>query len=364
MRDRARGQVAATSDPSVPTEPVVPGQTSSRRRVRVSHTTVVAYLALFFAMSGTAVAATGGTFILGKSNAASTVTSLTNSEGTALVLRSPAGTAPLAVNRTVRVKNLNADMVDGKHASDFVSRARFDKTQLQFDEAVARIAELETLLAGVTRADDSFGRDTLTLAEMNVQVVNGTGTTDGTPNGLGNLIVGYNLLRPSGGTTAADRVGSHALIIGDRHHWTSFGHLLAGLANTASGARSSVSGGYSNTASGHYSSVSGGVYNAASGQDSSVSGGDNHTASGASSSVSGGNNNIASGASSSVSGGNNNIASGILSSVLGGYGNTASGFESSVSGGYLNNASGMRSSVLGGNTKTVSAGIACHPSCA
>jgi hypothetical protein len=47
-----------------------------RSRFRPGHGTVVAYLALFVALGGTTYAATGGNFILGKSNSASTPTSL------------------------------------------------------------------------------------------------------------------------------------------------------------------------------------------------------------------------------------------------------------------------------------------------
>jgi len=50
-------------------------------------------IALLFAMSGTAVAATGGDFILGKSNTAASTTSLSDSKGTALSLSS-ASTKP------------------------------------------------------------------------------------------------------------------------------------------------------------------------------------------------------------------------------------------------------------------------------
>jgi len=84
---------------------------------RPSHATVVAYVALFFAMSGTAYAATGGTFLIGKSNYATTATGLTNSAGTALSLASKTGYPPLAVNQTVKVSRLNADLLDGVDSS-------------------------------------------------------------------------------------------------------------------------------------------------------------------------------------------------------------------------------------------------------
>ena len=63
---------------------------------RPSHGTVVAYLALTLAMSGTAYAATGGTFILGQTNKANRPSKLVNTKsGPALTLRSQPGSAPL-----------------------------------------------------------------------------------------------------------------------------------------------------------------------------------------------------------------------------------------------------------------------------
>lgn len=87
---------------------------------RPSPAVFIATGALFVALSGTAYAATGGTFILGKPNTAKTVTSLTNSTGTALSLSSKAGTPPLTVSNGVQVPNLNASVVDGFSADSFV----------------------------------------------------------------------------------------------------------------------------------------------------------------------------------------------------------------------------------------------------
>jgi hypothetical protein len=53
----------------------------------------------------------------------------------------------------------------------------------------ARVAELETLLAALSLEAD--GR-TLRFTGVNVQIVSGSGATDGPVNGLGNLIMGYN----------------------------------------------------------------------------------------------------------------------------------------------------------------------------
>jgi hypothetical protein len=87
---------------------------------RPSAATIISLIALFFAMSGTAVAATGGTFILGKANTATSTTSLTNSKGTALSLSSTATTPPLKVSNSVQVPNLNASELDGQTASAFL----------------------------------------------------------------------------------------------------------------------------------------------------------------------------------------------------------------------------------------------------
>jgi hypothetical protein len=69
--------------------------------------------------SGTAFAATGGNFLLGKANTASAVTTLTNGYGTSLYLKSKTGTPSLAVNSKSKVANLNADYLDNKDISAF-----------------------------------------------------------------------------------------------------------------------------------------------------------------------------------------------------------------------------------------------------
>lgn len=217
----------------------------------------------------------------------------------------------------------------------------------------AKIDALEALLAGVSRFDDSNGYDTLRFSGMNVQVVNGTGTTFGTPDGMGNLIIGYSATR--GNTDCPDgfscdrRTGSHNLIIGDSHNYTSYGGLVAGFRNEVSAEHSSVSGGINNVASANWSSVSGGNKNKASGNFSSVSGGDDNEASGRLTWIAGGEHNQASANWSSLSGGEFNEASGEYSSVSGGKFNEASGKYSSISGGENNGASGDYSSISGGN---------------
>jgi hypothetical protein len=114
-----------------------------RIRFRPSHATVVAYLALFVALGGTTYAATGGNFILGQSNSASSTTSLTRTGAnaakglqvtntgtgagaTALGLSVASGHAPFTVNSGTKVANLNADKLDGLDSTGFIRGQKLD----------------------------------------------------------------------------------------------------------------------------------------------------------------------------------------------------------------------------------------------
>ena len=81
----------------------------------------LAWIALGIALTtGTAAAATGSSFVLGRANSTAGTTSLTSSNATPLSLRGPHGAAPLSVgvNQTV-VPHLNSDLLDGLHAGAF-----------------------------------------------------------------------------------------------------------------------------------------------------------------------------------------------------------------------------------------------------
>jgi hypothetical protein len=173
-----------------------------------------------------------------------------------------------------------------------------------------RVEELEYKLAHVTS-----GPDDITISGANLHIVNGLGATN-TVNGLGNLIVGYQEHRLPPFTNI--RTGSHNVIVGRQHNYSSFGGLVVAQFNEISGPWASVTGGFSNSASGVNSSVSGGNGNSASGQNSWASGGVMNRASGIASSISGGGGNLASGVDSSVSGGRANTAGGDFSAVSGG----------------------------------------------
>ncbi len=116
---------------------------------RPSHATVVSYLALTLALSGTAYAATGGTFLLGKPNTASTQTTLTSTGGTPLVLNAKSGYAPLATNSTTKVNRLNADLLDGVDSAALQRRLITNCAQ---GSAVRAIAQNGTVACEVTKA--------------------------------------------------------------------------------------------------------------------------------------------------------------------------------------------------------------------
>src|SRR4051794_39130239 len=96
-------------------------------RSRLTYANVISTLALFLVLAGgTTLAATGGNFILGQSNSASSTTSLTRTGAnadkglqvtntstaagaTALGLNVASGHAPFTVNSGTKVTNLNAD---------------------------------------------------------------------------------------------------------------------------------------------------------------------------------------------------------------------------------------------------------------
>ena len=165
----------------------------------------------------------------------------------------------------------------------------------------------------------------------NVHIESGSGSTVDS-SGLGNLVIGYNEDSRAASIIDGNRSGSHNLVVGPQHEFTSSGSVVFGYANFTSAKFASVTGGECNAAGltaypfvcfsssvfADGSSVTGGGFNRASSLGSSVSGGQDNTASGETSSVSGGFDNTASGALSSVSGGSDNTASGELSSILGG----------------------------------------------
>ena len=91
-----------------------------RRAARAPFALVVAVLLLG---TGVAGAATGGTFLLGRANTATTTTVLSTTRGVPLDLRGPSTRRPLSVSSSVVVPRLNTDLLDGLMGSQLQRRA-------------------------------------------------------------------------------------------------------------------------------------------------------------------------------------------------------------------------------------------------
>lgn len=126
-----------------------------------------------------------------------------------------------------------------------------------------------------------------------------------------------------------------------------------GHENYAEDGYATVSGGVANLASGEASTVGGGWGNEASGSHATVSGGDDNTASARHATVGGGKSNEASVIGSTIGGGRGNVANNENATVGGGVQNTANGSEAAVGGG-INNTAGPRATVSGGQANTAS----------
>jgi len=113
---------------------------------------------------------------------------------------------------------------------------------------------LDALEGKLTTVTFDAAAHELVITGVNLRLRNGLGSTE-TTNGLGNLIVGYN--EPREGEENV-RTGSHNVVVGKQHQFSSVGGLVVGLQNEIRGAFASVSGGVRNTAAGEHASVSGG----------------------------------------------------------------------------------------------------------
>jgi hypothetical protein len=100
----------------------------------------------------------------------------------------------------------------------------FDASAL--DGALEAIEALQSQIEGNTVLELngylSLDNSTALFTGVDVQIVNGEGTTD-TTNGLGNLIVGYNSMLA--GVIDGTRDGSHNIILGDGHEYPEHSEL-------------------------------------------------------------------------------------------------------------------------------------------
>ncbi|HEY8515396.1 MAG TPA: hypothetical protein VIS07_07775 [Candidatus Binatia bacterium] len=84
---------------------------------------------------------------------------------------------------------------------------------------------------------------TVLVTGANLQVVSGAGGTHFPLNGLGNVIIGYNGAEDLGDR---QRTGSHNLVIGDEHTYTSYGSIVAGYGNFSMAPSSAILAGENN----------------------------------------------------------------------------------------------------------------------
>src|SRR5262249_24055860 len=110
-----------------------------------------------------------------------------------------------------------------------------------------RVAALESKLRYLVT-----GPNSMIISGANLHIRNGTNTT-GIANGLGNLILGFNELRPLNPdrTNPNVRTGSHYLVLGVRNNYRGYGGIVAGDSNEISAGVASVIGGSLNIASGY-----------------------------------------------------------------------------------------------------------------
>jgi hypothetical protein len=96
------------------------------------------------------------------------------------------------------------------------------------------LADQRTLLSVLPHisfvASGVGGKLTMRFTGVNVQIVLGSGSTDGAVNGEGNLVLGYD-------ESPGAQSGSHNLILGLGQASTSYGAILGKAHNSATGRR-------------------------------------------------------------------------------------------------------------------------------
>ena len=296
--------------------------------------------------------------------------------------------AILAISQSARADVVLHEFRAGERATAADINGNFTNLKIAVETAQRENTELRTQLRDLRAALTSSialrdalsietvnGVRTVRLTGVNLQVVNGTNSTE-IVNGAGNLIVGYdeantiarivcslatdvngnsltneaNCLAAGGTVALRQKTGSHNLVMGSQNSYSSAGGIVAGSGNFITAPFASNLGGTGNIASGRFSVNVAGQGNHPSGSTAATLAGTNNTASGTNSSVSGGSSNTASTVGATVSGGSRNTASGPQSNVTGGIRNESSGPFSHVSGGGNNNSSGATSTIAGGST--------------
>jgi hypothetical protein len=170
-----------------------------------------------------------------------------------------------------------------------VLRGQVDGGSLRVDSIMPTIDQAEALFDYLS----VNGNHDLVVSGANLYVQSGAGTTVDAvngPNGKGNLIIGYDEDNQSG---TALKTGSHCLVVGRGHTYTSFGGFVAGRDNAVTAESASILGGGFNSVSGAYGAIVGGQSNIAAGSNSSIGGGSANHANATMSTVSGSTNQTA-----------------------------------------------------------------------
>jgi hypothetical protein len=191
------------------------------------------------------------------------------------------GGLPALAQRVAALEQVNA----GQAAEIAALKNRLIQAEMELAALDAGLMDVEAKTAPISVVGTEFQ-----IIGKNVSILDGSGGTESNT-GLGNLIVGYN----EDGGFAVSRTGSHNLVVGTEHSYTSFGGLVAGQGNSIQGRYNSISGGNSNVTKAFWSSVSGGTFNQALGDYSTVSGGGFNSARNSGATVSGGQNRTAPG---------------------------------------------------------------------
>jgi len=141
---------------------------------RPSPAMAVALLALFVALGGVGYSATGGNFILGQTNTASSTSTLsapvagralqlTNTDAsagaTALGLAVAAGHAPLDVNSTTKVVRLNSDLLDNLDSTSFIRKGVLQTSAVTTAGGVVDVTNTGTTngVQGITTSGSASG---------------------------------------------------------------------------------------------------------------------------------------------------------------------------------------------------------------
>jgi hypothetical protein len=255
-----------------------------------------------------------------------------------------AGAPPLAVNSTVKVANLNADLLDGLDSTGLQKRVT---GSCAAGSAIRVVNDAGTVTCEPVSLTGAWG------LSGNAGTVPGTdflGTTDN--QALELKVNGQRALRLEPKTGSPNLIGgfSENAVQDGAHGATIAGGGKSGLPNLIFDDNGTVGGGVNNRAG-----ILDTFYNSASG--ATVAGGAANTAGAFVSTVGGGNSNTAGGDFSTVAGGVLNNAGAKNSVVAGGFTNTASGYSSTVAGGRSNTAGSDYSTVAGGYLNTASSNL-------